>query len=153
MHLSAWELLYALSVALKKRSFHHGSKWLKNLTSIHEDTGLIPGLAQWVKDPVLLWLWHKPSATDLIWPLAWEPLHAKDEALKRQKQKNKKERNKEGKKERVEGRNMTQYCKCHGGCSMVKVKGNEGQSSHGVATGNLQEISLCRGTRSWIMGL
>ena len=58
------------------------ARQLANPTSIHEDAGLIPGLDEWVKDKVWLWLWRRPAATAPIGPLAWEPPCASGAALK-----------------------------------------------------------------------
>ena len=62
---------------VRTRSSHCGSA-VRNLTRIHEDVGLIPGLAQWVKDLVLQWLWCRPAAVALIQPLAWKLSYAPD---------------------------------------------------------------------------
>ena len=42
-----------------------------NPTRKYEVAGLSPGLAQWVKDLVVLWLQHRLAATAPFRPLAW----------------------------------------------------------------------------------
>ena len=60
-----------------------------NLTSIHEDAGLIPGLSG-LRIQCCRELWCRPVAIAPIGPLAWEPPYAVDVALKRHTHKKKK---------------------------------------------------------------
>ena len=68
------------------------AQWVTNLTSIYEDSGLIPGLAQCVEDPVSLWLWCRQAAAALIGPLAWELPYASGAVLKRKRKKKRKKK-------------------------------------------------------------
>jgi len=61
-----------------------------NTTRIHKDKCSIPGPTQWVKDPVLLWLWCRPAAAVPICPLAWELPCAMGVARKKERKKERK---------------------------------------------------------------
>ena len=52
-----WNLKYCPTESIYKTETGSSYRGLAvmNLNRIHEDAGLIPGLAQWVKDPVLPW--------------------------------------------------------------------------------------------------
>ena len=87
---------------LTSGSSHCGSA-VMDLTSIHGDASLIPGLAQWSKDPALPWMWvvdvvwilcSRPGAAAPIWPPAWELPYSTCVALKsNKKQINNKQKN------------------------------------------------------------
>ena len=91
---------------------------IKNLTSIHEDAGSVPGLPPWVKNLACaklwsrsqmwlgsgsgqwLWLWCRPAAAALIGPLAWELPYASGVTLKkREREREAREREREREQE------------------------------------------------------
>jgi len=52
--MHSWDTLWGTRYKKTENRSSHRVSEETNLTSIQEKGGLIPGLAQWVKDPVLL---------------------------------------------------------------------------------------------------
>ena len=66
----------------------------QNPTRNHEIAGSIPGLAQWVNDLALLWLWYRLTVIAPIQPLAWELSICHGCRPKKKKGQNKKQKKK-----------------------------------------------------------
>ena len=73
-------LFFVFRILSRRSSCHSAAE--TNLTRNHEVVGLILGLAKWVKDLALLWLWCRLAAAALIQTLAWELLCAAGATLK-----------------------------------------------------------------------
>jgi len=56
-----WVQIWTLRVPI-------GAQWVKDPVCLCEDICSIPGLAQWAKDLVLLWLWPRPSCSSNLVP-------------------------------------------------------------------------------------
>ena len=113
--LGSWTFIFLFSLEWTWRRSSRCSSVVMNRTSIHEDTSIIPGLAQWVGSCHELYCRsqtqlqshitvavHRPAAAAAIRPLAWEPTFALGVALRKKQnwRKVKSNNNKNSKRER-----------------------------------------------------